>query len=449
MASARARTAAPASARVTLAALATVLALALAAAAPAAAAGWARPFRFAPPVALDLIPPRIAFSAAGPAAIGYGVQDADNPVSSNALTTAWSSSGPLGRPRQIRGAQEILDLAYDGSNLELMAGTSEKGQPCCSSAEALRSSGAGFGKPRRLVGGLAGPTAGRLVPLPGGGLLGAIATERGVWVAQASTTKRGTGPFSAARRLSAAGALPEALDATSLSNGKTFVVWTARSGDFAPGPATIFAAAGSTKAAPRSARATITVPPGHRIDELAIAAGPSVPTVAWIESWFDSAGAFHSRAVVADLRSRPRGRPISSASELASGLSFAADARGDQALSWKACTTAGDCTLRAVARRARGRFTAVVQLPAIDASQGASVAVSPKGQALLAWVQQGHVYATQASAGSPRFSRAHLVSNTGFAADLTVAFGPGSQALAAWVQGTMNQILVGAVFTTG
>jgi hypothetical protein len=394
-------------------------------------------------VTLDVLPAQIAFSAGGAAAVGYAVQDEDNPAGSNAFATTRSARGRPSRSRQIRNAQQVLALAYDGRNLELLTGTSARGDSCCSSVNTLRSgAGGGFGPRQRLIGGLAGATVGRLVSLPTG-LLAAFATEHGVWVAQTTAKHR----FAATRRLTAPSALPESMDATSLPRGKSIVVWTARPSRAAPGPDRVFASTGTGKAAPRGARAVIRLPGGHRIDELAVAPGSRAPTVGWIESWFDAVGAFHSQAVVADLRRGVRPKPLSAPTELAAGLSLAADARGDEAIAWKACTVTGDCSVRAALRSAGGRFSAPLELPAIDASQAPSVTVSSRGQTLLGWVEQGHVLAAQASRRATAFGPVHVVSGTNYAADLTLAFGVGRRALAVWTQGTLIQTLVGAAFT--
>lgn len=408
---------------------------------PAAAAGWGRPFRLVRPVSLDVFGTEVAFAPSGAASVGYGVQNADNPVTASAFTAGFSVHGKAARPAPIRSIQQILALTYLGPTLELLAGTSPRHEPCCSTVEGLRATSRGVASPRRLVSGLSGATEGRLIAV-GDRLLAAVATEHGVWVSQSSKADR----LVAARRLTQSSALPEALDATEFSRARSVVAWTARPDPAAAGPTQIFIATGSQKLAPRRARAVITVSSGHRIDELTVARGPSWPTLAWIESWFDAAGGYHSQAFAADLRGSPRPRSLSSPSELASGLSFAADSRGDQALSWKGCTVVGTCAVRSVVRRARGRFTAVAQLPAIDASQAPAAAVSPRGLALVAWVQGGHVIAAQAPRGAPRFDRPRIVSLTSYAADLTVAFGPKSQALAAWTQGTLAQSVMGAVF---
>jgi len=407
----------------------------------AAAAGWGRPFRLVQPVSLDVTGTSIAFGPTGTSAVSYTVQNADDPTTARAFMVGRSAAGRISRPQQVRGVQQIFDLAYDGPSLELLAGTSERGEPCCSTAEALRStSRGGFGTPHKLVTGLAGPALGRLMTLPDR-LLAAIATEHGVWVAQSASADH----FGSARRLTPSSSLPEALDTTTYSRGRSAVVWTERPNRSVPGPTQLFVSTGQ-KAAPRGARAVITVPSGHRIDELTVARGRAWPTVAWIESWFDAAGLYHSQAFAADIRGTPRPRSLSSPSELAAGLSFAADARGDQVLAWKGCTVLGTCAVRAMLRSASGRFTGVTQLPPVDASQTPAVAVSPQGLSLVVWVKQGHVAATEARRGARAFDQPRLVSATNYASDITIAFGPKAQALATWTQGTLNQSVIGVSF---
>jgi hypothetical protein len=421
---------------------ALALLVAVGAASSAAAAGWGHPFRIAGPSKLDVIPAQIAFSRGGTTALGYGVQDEDNPASSNAFAVQRSARGRISAARRIRGAQEVLALAYNGTDLELLTGTSPKTDSCCSSVSALHAgSGDGFGSPQRLLSGLAGATIGRLVPV-GGGLLASFATEHGVWVAQSPASGR----FGPTHRLTAPSALPESLDATSLPGGNSIVIWTARPTRLAAGPTRILAARGALTAAPRGAATVARVPSDHRIDEIAVAPGAAAPTVAWIESWFDSAGVYYSQAVASDVRRGARARVLSAPDALAAGLSLAGDARGDEAVAWKECAVDGDCALRAALRPAGRAFSATAQLPRIDASQAPALAVSSRAGTLLAWIQQGHVLAVQAARRTARFGPAQLVSSTRNAADLTVAFGAGCQALAAWTQGTLNQSLMGAVF---
>ena len=391
-----------------------------------------------------MIPAQIAFSGGGTAALGYGLQDEDNPASSNGFMVQRSARGRISASRRIRGAQQVLALSYDGPTLELLTGSSPKADSCCRSVSVVRAAkGGGFGSPQRLLSGLAGATLGRLVALPGR-LLASFATEHGVWVAQSSGSER----FGPIRRLTASSALPESLDATSLRGGRSIVIWTARANSSAPAPARIFAARGSQKAAPRRAATAVSVPSGHAIDEIAVTAGAAAPTVAWIESWFDRAGVYHSQVAVSDLRRGARPRVLSAPGGLAAGLSLAGDSSGAQAVTWKECTVAGDCAVRAALRPAGRGFSAPAALPAIDASQSPSAAVSARAGTVLAWIQQGHVLAVRAARRATRFGPVQLVSGTNFAADLTVAFGAGRQALAAWTQGTLNQSLMGAVFSS-
>ncbi len=398
----------------------------------ARAAGWSRPFRFAGPVSLDVLPAEIGFSPGGEAAVAFGVQDEDNPSSSRAFATLRSPRGGLGGTRPVPGAREVLDLAFDGQTLELLTGASQSASSCCGSVQVTRLTG----RPRTLVRQLTGATTGRLLTLPGRRLLAVIATAEGVWVAQSSA---GDG-FAPPHRLTASGSVPQTLAATTLQRGASLVGWTqgnARS---------IFVASGSEHQAPHGARAPVTVAAGRRIDELGIAPAGSRATAAWIESWYDGRGAYHSQAVVADLGSRPRARAFPIAGELASGLSFAGDARGDQVLAWKACDRLGSCTARAVTRAAGRRFGQVATLGAIDASQEPSAAIGPRGDALVGWVDDGRVLAAGHRVRAARFGAPRAVSATNRAADLTIAFGPAGNAVAAWTQGTLAPSVVGAIY---
>ena len=186
------------------------------------------------------------------------------------------------------------------------------------------------------------------------------------------------------------------------------------------------------------------MPADHQVDEIGLARGANLPTLAWIESWFDRGGNYHSQVKVADLSARLRPQAVSVGSELAAGLAFASDERGDQALSWKACTTSGSCAARVVLRRANGRFGSVQRPGAIDASDTPVAAVTSGGTALVGWVRGGHVFA--GSSQTTRLPRASVVSNTGFAADLSLAAAPSGGALAVWTQGTLAQSVMGADF---
>jgi len=54
--------------------------------------------------------------------------------------------------------------------------------------------------------------------------------------------------------------------------------------------------------------------------------------------------------------------------------------------------------------------------------------------------------AAERPAHSRRFGSAVSLSNTAFAADLTLSFGLAHAAIAAWTQGTLNPSVVGAAF---
>jgi hypothetical protein len=203
-------------------------------------------------------------------------------------------------------------------------------------------------------------------------------------------------------------------------------------------------ARGSPTAAPHSPHAAVTVRSGHEIDELAVAGGSAAGTAAYVESWFDRAGAFRSQAVVADLVRGARRRAFAVVGGLAAGVSLAADARGDLVLAWKTCDQLGACRVRVAARPADKGFSAPVGLGRIDPSQSPVAAVAPSGEALVGWVSGGHVFAADQSRAGVRFGPVERVSATNYAADLTIAFARGAGALAAWTQGTLNTSVMAA-----
>jgi hypothetical protein len=419
-----------------------VVAFALGAAAPAQA-GWSRPQRLAGPYSLDVLAPQVAFSTGGGAAFGFGVQNEDHPATSEALAALRSPSGRLARPHLVPAAQQVLAFIYDGSNLSLLVGSSPSGDPCCSSAGLVK---VVKGTPRRsrtVVGTLAGMTLGRLLPLPGGRLLSAVATAEGVWVEQAGPSGRPA----PARRLTPAVSAPQTLAATTLRGNHTIVGWTAAAGQPAPAPpASIVVAVGSAGRAPQHPHVALSVAAGHQIDELALGRGRAGATAAWIESWYDAQGVLHSQAMVADLTRPVRVRAFPIDGLLASGLSLATDASGAQVLAWRVCDQAGSCSVEAVTRDSGRRFGQPARLGPTDASQAPAAAVSHNGVALVGWIHRGHVLAAARARRARRFGAPRVVSATNFAADLTVGFGTGAEAIAAWTQGTFAQSVMGAVF---
>ena len=425
-----------------LAAVALAVTALVAVSASVASASWSRPVRFGGPSSLDVSPAQIGLSPSGAAAIAFGLENAESPASASAFLTTMTR-GRIGKPRRVPGAQAILDLAYDGSALELLTGASPAGEACCSSAQTVRLSGKGaFSRPRTLVGGLTGPTVGRLVTVTGGGTLAAIGTDHGVWAAQAPKLDR----FGPARRLTAAKDRPQAMAATSLANGHTAIAWTATSGPpGGPGPRSILIATGARSRAPQGRATAGTVPRGHQIDELAVAPGGSVATVAWIESWDDSAGRYHSQAVVENASGNARPRVFPTASQVASRLAFAADPRGDQVLAWEACDTAGACSVRAATRPAGGRFGAAASVGSIDPSQAPAATVGPTGQAMVGWISSGGALVVARGANAARFGPPRVLSRTTLTADLVLASSTNGEALAAWTEGAVLSSVMGAI----
>jgi hypothetical protein len=407
---------------------------------PIARAGWSRPVQLAPPASLDIVGPQVAFSPAGAAGVGFTVQDEDNPATSSPYASWRNASGRVSAPRRIPGAEALLGLAWFGRSLQLLVGDSPTGQACCSTASVLGLTAAGrFGPPRRLVSGLAGATAAQLVAL-GHRMLAAVATERGVWISQTS----GSGRW-ATHRLAGAGVEPQGLDATALPRGRTAVAWIG-GGSNPVGSRSLFIASGSSTRALQRGRAAITVAASHGIDEAAIAAGPGGATAAWIESWYDRRGNYHSEVATADLAHPRHTTTFAVSGTIASGLAFGADAHGDQVIAWMACTWSATCSVRAVVRSGGKSFGRPVRLGSIDATEAPTVAVSSGGDALAGWIAGGHVLAAELRPHATRFLRAHVVSSTTFAANLSLTFGPAGAAIAAWSQGTLAPDVVGAVF---
>jgi len=131
---------------------------------------------------------------------------------------------------------------------------------------------------------------------------------------------------------------------------------------------------------------------------------------------------------------------------VATGLSAAADLRGDEVLAWQSCTPSGACAGRAALRRAGGAFGRVLRLGAIDATDFPAAAVAPDGTRFVGWISGGHVLAAVAGARASSFAAPHLVSGTSYAADLRLAGGPRGSALAVWAQGTLTPEIVGAAY---
>lgn len=422
-----------------------VLALLPSAGLPAVAqAKWGAPFQFAKPGTLDVVPPLLAVSGSGAAAAAFGIQDVDSPGVSRGYVTLRPAHGAPGNPIAVSGSSQVLAATYDGGSLELLTGTARSDQTCCSSAQAVQVSGRGaVARPRTLVSGLAGATQGRLLTLKNGAMLAAVATERGVWVVQSARANR----FGGQHLLTRGGLMPETLDAAWLGGQNTIVAWTGAKGVAGQAaPRSISYALGAKGHGPRGAKTAVTVPAGHRIDEMAVAARAGRATAAWIESWFDKRDTYHSIVRAMDIAPHATVRDLSPANRLASSLSFAGDVAGDQEVAWESCTSQASCQAQADGRGAKGSFGAVRTLGSIDASQEPSVAVGGHGQVIVGWVRGGTPLASTATSAGGRFAGPATLSSTTFALDLTVAFGAGGAGLATWTQGTLNPSVVGAAY---
>lgn len=411
----------------------------------ASAAGWGKAFEFTPPGALDLLPTQVAVSSGGASAAGFSVVDVDTPGTSQAYVATRTAGGSVSGARAIGTAQQTLALAYDGSSLELLTGAGRSGRACCTAVQAVRvGSGGAAQRPQTLVGGLAGATDASLLPLGSGGMLAAVATERGVWVAQSAHGNH----FGAQHRLTAPRQMPQTMTAAWLGGQSTIVAWTAALGPTTPARSIDYAL-GTAPGAPRKVRALLAVPAGHRIDELAVARRGTGATAAWVQSWYDRRGAFHSVVQAADVGAKPGVRTLSAADLPASGLDLASDAAGDQAVAFKTCRQNGSCTAHVAVRGASGTFGHPASMGALDPSETPATAVGPHGRTIVAWVRGGQPMAAVGSAGNGRFAPAKPLSNTLFAYDLTLTFGPGQNAVAAWSQGTLNPSVVGAPYRAG
>ena len=170
--------------------------------------------------------------------------------------------------------------------------------------------------------------------------------------------------------------------------------------------------------------------------------------MAWVESWYDRGGAFHSQVRAADVAAHPGVRNLSPSDPPASGLAFAADAAGDQGIAWKVCRQDGSCTAQVAMRGAKASFGASQLVRARSTRPRRRPWRSAHGaRRSSVWVRGGHPVAATGAATGGRFGAARALSSTIFAYDLTVAFGSGREALAAWSQGTLNPSVVGAAYS--
>jgi hypothetical protein len=407
-----------------------------------AAGGFSPPFTISRPIANDLIGVQLAFTSGNEVAAAFGIDNEDSSETSTGLLSVQPAGGRFGAPRTILDAQQVLALAYGANTLELLTGNSPAGDPCCSAVLAAPVTGEHVGNRHTLLDGLSGNTDAVLLG-DHNRLVAALATEHGVWTAQTDPQ----GHWGPTRSLNIHRSWPQQLAATTLADGRTILVWTALASQFAPGPTSISLAAGDSGGAPSHPHITLGVAAGHTIDELRVAARGSTPTVAWIESWYDATGAFHSQAYAEDLGGARREQALSSPSQLASGLALASGPTGAEAVAFRTCGSDGTCVLHAALRRRRG-FGPFSTLGAIDPTQTPVVAVGSTGGAAIGWIDAGSPVAATAALGAPSFGPPVTASETTYASNLTLAFNQaGTGGLVAWTQGTFNQSIIGARYT--
>jgi hypothetical protein len=415
----------------------TALAIGAASAGAAAAAVWSRPARIAGPEDQAIVGTQLQFSSAGVAAIAFAVQNEQLPGQSRAFL---GSSTPPGhwQAQAVRGAQAVLGTAFSRSGtLWLLTGTAPSPRACCATVSIRRRSG---GASHALLTGLTGTTDGGLVALPNGELMAAIATQRGLWVAQSD--RHGAFATGSVSQLQFTGA-PAGLDATALPSGGGEIAWSVAGPSGASEAHRILYAAGSAGSAPAHPHVAVSLGSSNSVDQLALAPANRGGTVAWVQSSFSARGAFRSVVMAHDLRRRAVVQ-VSPSAVLASDLAFAGDAAGDQVIAWDACSATGTCTVQASVRPAGGRFGPVLSLGAGDPIEAPAAAISVHGEVLVAWIRNGDVRAAARGLRAQGFGPARTVASAGDDNGVTVGFAPGGGGLAAWTQGTVSPSLMAA-----
>lgn len=410
-------------------------ALALALAAVAEARGWSRPTPVITPAALEIAGTHLAFSDSGQAAVGFAFVDPDHPAGSQAWAALISARGRPSPARHIPRARQVLDVAFASGAFRVLVGA-DGGARCCATARELALGARGLGAQRTLARGLGGVVLGRLVAV-GRGMLVALADAVSLRLTQA---RSGTS-FGPLHRLTPRGVAPRSLMAEPLLGSRTMLAWL--DGTFAPQdtptPEAVMVAAGTASHVPGPPQTAVTLAAGHQAGQLALAAGPR-PTVAWIEDFTDTAGAYHSEVSV--LTAGAGRVPVTFTTDgmVASGPSAAGDSRGDQILAWSSCDATATCQVMAATRTPRGSFGSPLTLGSIDAGTHPAVALTSSGTAFVGWTSAGHVIIAR---GSPTagFGARQRLSGPGYADELTLAAGPGGRLLAAWADGSPRETL--------
>ena len=403
-----------------------------------AGARWSAPVQVSAPTSTQILGTQIATSPTGAAAVSFNEVNLEAQGTAGAFVALASPHRAFGAARAVPRTQEILAIAFSGSTLELLTASGPPGQPCCSTAKVVQlRAGSGFARSQTIVTNVGGGATGRLVPLDNGRMLAVIAGPQRLWVTEA----RGTGRFGAPRGLTRAGSSPAALAVTAIRGGGSAVVWTQGSGQ------NVFGASAGPGATPSRSRTLLTVPPGHAIDNLQLVSRPAGLTLGWTESWNDAAGAYHARAMAADLAGlgqAVRARALSAPGDVASALALAGDATGDEVAAWDVCAPASQvCVVQSSvrvtggARRARraGWFGSPSGVGQIDPGDSPVDTMAANGATLLGWITGSRVVLASKRPSAAQFGPPRPDS-PGLADNLALASSPIGAGVAAWSQGT-------------
>jgi len=411
-------------------------------------AAFGRPVRLAAS-ALESSSPVAAFAPGAVPAVAFSFFDPDRPARAQAWLALLRGDGRAAGARALHGAAAVLDAASYGGALQLLvAGPAGR---CCTAVSLHPAARRGLGRGPVLVRDRAGGYIGSLVAA-GRGLLAVVADTAGVWAAQARSGTR----FGPAHRLTGRAASPETALAAPLAGGRTLVAWAGADASYGTGPVDTIDLAAGTATRPPIPVASHTLASGHVVDELALTPGPPLPALAWIEGFYDSAGAFRTELVAADYAPRLRPRvlagggtspggggaspggggasPGGGAAPL-SGLAGAGDGTGDELLAYKSCDAAPICRLFVIARRAGGGYGTPVGLGTIDAGTTPALVVAAGGAAVVGWIDHGQVRLMRRSGPRGSFGHGQTRHVRGaLASGLTLAAGPGGRVLAAWLE---------------
>lgn len=446
------------------------------------AAPWSHRVQLARPTDADLLPPMIAISPTGNVTVGYGATDESEPQdaygelvagSGGTIRTVATATGRrrastvpaqgalgtrFGKPELIPSAQRVLALGSVGGRLELLTGdgdggsltgdTAPDGVQCCMEIDAQTRVAPGFyGAAQQLVTGLDGGSAATLVPEQSGALA-VLASGNSIVTAFGSGAKAG---FGATSPLATFSGQPPAVAAGTLAGGRALIVWTQpRTALYVPTKGqSVYYAVAPAKGVPGVRRLAFRVPAGRSVSQVAVARHRNVASIAWVESWLDEAGAYHSQVFAADLHSgRAVGKhPVSPKALIATQISFSGGTTKPEVLTWQACAPGGTtCSTQAVLRPHADAWGDAVTLGKLDPGDAPVAGMTSTGAALVAWVGKDGVKVASAAAGMTKFSRPQKLDRSGSAAHLTLVSGPAGTAVAAWTDGLTAQSLQAAFY---